>query len=92
MSGCDLDSVCTRFEEGAHLPLMDVVLVAVDDGPESLLCEGPAAGEDPVPFPPIAGLPSGADQKGSDAALDRGNATGGLLVARRDSVPDASSG
>ncbi len=72
-----------------HLAPVYVVLVAVDDGPEGLVGERPAAGEDAVHVSRIEGLPVRADEEGREGALDGCHAAGGFAVARGDAVPNA---
>src|ERR1700679_1213544 len=76
---------------GGHnrLRAADVVLVAVDDGPDSLIAKRPAAGIDAVVKHGVERLPVRTDEKGSNGALDGGDAARGLSSARRDAVPYA---
>ena len=67
-----------------HLPAVHVIAVAIDDGPDRIVAERPAAGEDAVVTHGIERLPIRADQERRDGALDGGDAARGFGVARVD--------
>ena len=53
------------FRWHRHLPSIDVVFVAVHDGPDRLVCERPAAGEDAVDVHRVQRFPSGLARNGA---------------------------
>src|SRR5581483_6719281 len=79
----------TRSIRYIHLASGDVVRCAIHDGPHGFFVKRPAARISAVVAHRIEWLPAGADEKGSDATLDRCDAARGFGVAWIDAVPDA---
>ena len=72
-----------------HLLSVNVVFIAVDDGPHRLVRERPAAGVNAVVVSGIERLPIGSDQEGRYSAFDSRYAASRFRIAGRDSVPDS---
>src|SRR5208283_1348592 len=71
------------------LRTVDVVFVAVHDGPNGLLTQRPPAGEDSITQHGCKRLPIAADQEWRDRALDGCYTAGRLRISWRDPIPDA---
>src|SRR5579864_6467252 len=78
----------TRLWSQFDLRAIHVVFIAVHDGPERLLSQGPAAAVDAVSQHRRQWLPPAADQEWRQCAFDGCHSARSLGVARRDSVPD----
>src|ERR1700723_599565 len=77
------------LEGNSHLPPRHVVLVAIDDSPDILIAERPAAGVDSIHVRRIKRFPALTHQEWSDAALHCRRAARRFGIAWRDPVPDA---
>src|SRR5262249_41121973 len=72
-----------------QLPTIDLVLIAIDDGPECVLPRWKAAREDSFLQAGRMWLPVRAGQERSHRALNMGQAQNGFGIARRIAVPEA---
>src|SRR5690242_7588232 len=79
----------TVLRRNRHLPAPYVVLISIDNGPDSLRPRGPAAGVDTIPMHRVKGLPTLTRQEARDASLDGCHAASGLGVSWRDAVPNS---
>src|SRR5438552_11725953 len=71
-----------------YLGGMNVVFVAVDNGPQCGFVQRPPAGKNAIRNCRIKWFPLRAGEKACEFPLDRGHSSGGLRISRRESVPN----
>ena len=79
----------TVLRRNGHLAALYVVLISVDNGPDSFLPRGPTAGVNTIAMHRVKGLPSLARKEARDASLDGCHAASCLAVSWRDAVPNS---
>src|ERR1700722_14088071 len=84
----EIEVTCALLEGNPQLVAFKAIFVPIDDGPDSLTFEWPAAREDAKIHGRVEGLPVGTHQKRGDASLKRCHSTGRFAVPRCDAIPD----